>query len=93
VAAYAPEALKQLQPLQKKLDALVLDTRDIWQTFRDAAAAKNALKVQAWEIFKSARRHLKADLGTTASVAELKTPQRHQRKPASQQPPQPTAKA
>lgn len=84
VDAYAAEALKDLRKQHDAIEALLLETRDTWQRFRDAAATKNAAKARAWEIFKSVRRHLKADLGDNAVIAELKTPPRHAKKPVSQ---------
>ena len=72
---YAAEALADLAPHKEKLDALLLETRASWNAFREAAATKNAAKAKAWEIFKSVRRHLKADLGHSA-VSDLKTPPR-----------------
>jgi hypothetical protein len=89
IAAYAKEAIKKLQPMSDGLGELLVSTRDSWQVFRDAAAQKNAVKLQANEIFKSVRRHLKVDLGDTAAVRELATPPRHTKQPSTQPQPKP----
>lgn len=96
---YAAEAHAELEKNKAQVDEVILATRGTWQAFRDAAAAKNALKAQASEIFKAVRRHLKTDLGETEDVKALQTPARHARPAVSKtasppaDAPAPTAKA
>lgn len=68
---YAADGVKELTVKQTALDALLLATATEWKAFREAAAAKNAARAHAEELFKAIRRHLKADLPNDSEVRRL----------------------